>query len=440
MEKYTDLMKAALDNLKITSLKPMQAATLDAFLTNDDIVLLSPTGSGKTVAFLLPILGMLNPEEKGVQTLVIAPSRELALQIERVFRDMSTGFKVTCCYGGHAIHLEKNSLQVPPAVLIGTPGRILDHMERGSFDASSIRTLVLDEFDKSLEMGFTEEMSAIIERLPGLTKRVLTSATDAEIPEYTGLTNPFRIDYLEGKKLVSGLTLKKVLSPEKDKLETLYKLLCETGAGQKLVFCNQRESVERVSNFLYEKNVPNAMFHGGMEQPERERSLIKLRNGSANVFVSTDLAARGLDIPEIKHVIHYHIPINEEAFIHRNGRTARMNAEGSAFILLGPTEFMPEYVNPETEELVLSEQTPAMEQPDWITVYIGRGKKAKLSKGDIVGFLIQQGGLEKSDVGMIEVKEFHSYVAVRKASMQGLFKTIKDLKIKNMKTKFALSL
>lgn len=440
MEKHHSLIKKTLEAMGFEALKPMQEEALKQYSLPNDLILLSPTGSGKTLAFLLPMVGALQTGHNGVQTLIIVPSRELALQIERVFRSMQTGYKITCLYGGHDIKVEKKSLSEAPAVIVGTPGRILDHLEQGSFLPGTIRTLILDEFDKALELGFTEEMSAIIEKLPRIKKRILTSATDGtEIPEYTGLKDPITLSFLEESNIRKGVTLKQVKSPIPDKLDTLYKLICELGEGSKLVFCNYRESAERVSHALSKEGIPNAHFHGGMEQVDRENALIKFRNGSTNVFVSTDLAARGLDIPEIRHIIHYHLPVNEEAFVHRNGRTARMNAEGNAYLILGPNEYLPEYIRKEPAFQSLSEVTPAPAKPEWVTLYIGKGKKDKLSKMDIVGFLIQKGELEKNDLGVIDVKEFHAYAAIRASKVHGLLKKIHGLKIKNMKTKFEIS-
>ncbi|MGL5772300.1 MAG: DEAD/DEAH box helicase, partial [Bacteroidales bacterium] len=258
-KKENKQIEAIIRKLGFESLKPMQSAMVDACRKSDDIILLSPTGSGKTLAFLLPVAEKLNPEVKNkTQVLILAPARELAQQIERVFRDMGTGLKVVCCYGGHSLKVEKDELIEAPAVLIGTPGRILDHMERGRIDIESINTLILDEFDKALELGFTEEMSAIIAKLTNVKRRMLTSATDAEIPEYTGMVNPEKLNFLPEVNQSKGLVLKQVKSPEADKLDTLYRLLCETGLGKKLVFCNYRESVERVSDYLLEQGIPNS--------------------------------------------------------------------------------------------------------------------------------------------------------------------------------------
>ena len=171
-----EIIARALSNTGIEALNEMQQAVLDAGTTKD-MVLLSPTGSGKTLAFLLPLLTTLTDEDKKIQALIIAPSRELALQIETVFRSLGAGYKVNCCYGGHPIRTEKKSLEHPPTVLIGTPGRILDHLERGNINLDTVRTLILDEFDKSLELGFQDEMKEILSHLSGVRRRVLTKAT-----------------------------------------------------------------------------------------------------------------------------------------------------------------------------------------------------------------------------------------------------------------------
>ncbi|WP_416277218.1 DEAD/DEAH box helicase [Parabacteroides bouchesdurhonensis] len=426
----------ALSNAKIEALNEMQQSVLDAG-TSKDLVLLSPTGSGKTLAFLLPLLTLFTNEDKQIQALIIAPSRELALQIETVFRSLGSGYKVNCCYGGHPIRVEKKSLEHPPTILIGTPGRILDHIERGNLNLDTVKTLILDEFDKSLELGFLAEMKEILGHLPNVRRRILTSATAAvDIPSFIGITSPVRLSFLKETKEIKGLMVRIVKSPIKDKLETLYKLLGELNGGSALVFCNLRGAVERVSNYLSEMGVENEYFHGGMEQPERERALSLFRNGSTTVFISTDLAARGLDIPEVKNVIHYHLPVNEEAYIHRNGRTARMNAEGNAYIILNEQEAIPEYLIREPDEFYLPEKTKKPVLSEWVTLTINKGKRDKLSKKDIVGFLFQKGGLEKDELGVVEVKESCSFAAIKRNKLSVLLARIRDEKIKNMKAKF----
>lgn len=437
MINKNELIQAALRNLKIETLNPMQEASLAQTAEGKDLILLSPTGSGKTLAFLLPLLLALKPGDSSIQVLILAPSRELALQIESVFKAMNTPWKTCCCYGGHPIAEEKKSiLGNHPAIIIGTPGRLTDHLSKGNFDASTIHTLIIDEFDKSLEFGFYDEMAEIIEQLPGLRKRVLLSATDAEeIPQFTGLNRTVKLDFLDGVTAEeSRLTLMKVISPDKDKVDTLYKLLCTLGSSSSIVFCNHRDAVDRVNSLLSEKGLYNERFHGGMEQPDREKALYKFRNSSCPVLVSTDLAARGLDIPEVEHIIHYHLPVNEEAFTHRNGRTARWDATGTSYLILNPEERIPEYIPSDVETCALPENPPRPPKPLWATLYIGKGKKDKLSKMDIAGFLYKKGNLSKEDVGTIDVREHYAFVAVRRNKVNQLLTLIRGEKIKGMKT------
>lgn len=436
MEK---IITDALVHLKIEKLNEMQTASLEAHEKEQDIVLLSPTGSGKTLAFLLPLLTALQPGNNRLQAMIIAPSRELALQIEGVFKSLGSGFKICCCYGGHPKAVEKRSLSQPTAVVVGTPGRLLDHIENGVIDVRAVATVALDEFDKSLEFGFQGEMSGILECLTGVRRRVLTSATKAiEIPGFMKMHSPLTLDFLSDA-LPLALTLKRVVSEKKDKTDTLYRLLCQLDGAPALIFCNFRESAEYVSQFLWNNEVQNEFFHGGLEQEERERALAKFRNGSANLFVSTDLAARGLDIPEIKYIIHYHLPPAEDAFTHRNGRTARMNASGTVYVIVSEEESLPEYMEGLTEvEKLKTVETPPL-PPRWISLYIGKGKKDKLSKGDIVGFLCQKGDLKKEEVGAIEVRDYYTYVAILRSRSAGVLSRVQDEKIKGMRTKIEVA-
>jgi superfamily II DNA/RNA helicase len=429
-----DIIQSALQKLEISSLTPMQEATIQAISEQKDVILLSPTGSGKTLAFLLPLLQTLLPNHDGVQALVLAPSRELALQTETVFKRMTNEWKVCCCYGGHSVGEEKKNIESNhPTLLIGTPGRILDHLQRGNINGNTIRILMIDEFDKSLELGFQEEMESIIEQLGHLSQRILLSATDMEeLPSFIGLQNPVRLDFLQ-KEGEARLELRKVLSPEKDKIDTLFRLLCTLGNRSSIVFCNHREAAERVGRLLSERKMPNVVYHGGMEQPDRERALYKFRNGSCYVLVSTDLAARGLDIPEVEHIIHYHLPLTEDAFIHRNGRTARWQAKGISFLILSEAEKLPDYINIGVEEYELPDVIAKPAKLLWTTIYIGKGKKDKVNKIDIVGFLCKKGRLSREDMGAIDVKERYSFVAVRTEKVNEMLKLVVGEKIKGVK-------
>ena len=429
--------KQILENLHIEQLTPMQQAACEAYRERKNMVLLSPTGSGKTLAFLLPLVQTLRPDASGVQAVILVPSRELALQIETVFKQMGTPFKVMSCYGGRPAMDEHRTMKgLAPSVIVGTPGRMNDHLRKQNFEARTVQTLVIDEFDKSLELGFQEEMAEVIGRLPALKKRVLLSATDAEeIPAFVGAEDGIKLNFLPEEALSARLNLQRVLSPEKDKLATLYRLLCVLGNRSTLVFVNYRESVERVVAYLKAQKFPCDAFHGGMEQQDRERALYKFRNGTTPVLVSTDLAARGLDIPGIDNVVHYHLPVNEEAFTHRNGRTARWEASGSAYLLLHAAETLPPYIADEDAPLcTLPEETPKVPKSRWATLYIGKGKKDKLNKVDIVGFLYKKGGLQKEDVGQVDVKEHYAFVAVRRSKLKQLLTQIRGEKIKGIKT------
>lgn len=428
-----------LEKLSIKTLNPMQEKGSQAILDKEDTLLSAPTGSGKTLAFLLAIEALLDKETNLVQCLILTPSRELAIQIEQVWKKMQTGYKVSCCYGGHDMQTEIQNLVEPPAILIGTPGRIADHFKRETVSLDNLSFLVLDEFDKSFALGFEDEMGFVISKIPRLSKRVLVSATAAiAIPEFTGVRDVFVLDFMN-KDSEEQLNLQLVVSPSKDKAERLYQLLCYIGNESTIVFCNHRDAVERTSQLLLEKGIANAAFHGGMEQMQREQTLIQFRNGSIQFLVATDLAARGLDIPEIKHVIHYHLPSTQAEFTHRNGRTARMHATGTAYLLMHQEEPMPYYLR----EIFVPLELPVKLKPPkpaiFNTIYINGGKKDKLNKIDIVGFLMQQGKLEKEDIGLIVVKDFNSFVAVKKTKVNSVLKIVENLKIKGTKYRIVLA-
>ncbi|WP_407484769.1 DEAD/DEAH box helicase [Elizabethkingia miricola] len=425
--------------LQIQDMNQMQKSTYKATENKNDVVLLSPTGSGKTLAFLFPVLRNLKKDKSGIQALILVPARELALQIEQVFKAMKTDYKVTVCYGGHDKKIEVNSLTEAPALLIGTPGRIADHLRNNSFNPSTISTLILDEFDKSLEFGFQEEMSFIIESMKNLSQRILTSATAMEeIPAFTGLKDEKTIDFLKLSEVKPDIQFKKVITTAEEKLDALFHLICKIGNKRTLIFCNHREAVDRISELLKEKGIERETFHGGMEQDERERALLKFRNDSAKILITTDLAARGLDIPEVESIVHYQLPPKEDAFIHRNGRTARMNAKGFAYLIMKEDDNFPFLKNDIPVENVEGENK-IPQQTAFQTIYISAGKKDKVNKVDIVGYLIKKGELGKDDIGLIEVKDTTSYVAVARKKIPELLKKLATEKLKGKKVKMEIA-
>jgi superfamily II DNA/RNA helicase len=428
-------------NFNISELNEMQQAAMEAISGDKDVVLISPTGSGKTLAFLLPILPLLHADKEGVQVIILVPSRELALQIEKVFKQMGTAFKVNCCYGGHSVRIEENNLQQPPAVLVGTPGRIAHHLRTKSLVLNQTHTLILDEFDKSLEMGFKDEMEFIIHQGKNLKKRILTSATDLkDIPNFVGLKNATTLSFTnEHKDLKSALVVKSVKVVGDDKVEALMLLLGKIGSKPTIVFCNHREAVNRISDQLNVHKIEHGFYHGGLEQIDREKTLIKLRNGSIHFLITTDLAARGLDIPEIEVVIHYQLPATEDVMIHRNGRTARMNATGTAYFLLGPEDYLPKFLDVKPIEETLPNSFVLPEPMAWKTLYISAGKKDKVNKMDIVGMLLQKGNLKKDELGKIEVLDKSAYAAIKSNKILKTLQLVQTEKIKGRKVKMEIA-
>ncbi len=415
----------------------MQTETLAALENSNELVLLSPTGSGKTLAFLLPVFSGLQPNVKGVQALILTPSRELALQIEQVARQMGLGYKINAVYGGRAASQDKIDLKHTPAVLIGTPGRLADHLRNERFSTENIRYLVLDEFDKSLETGFEKEMHEIIASMQRIEVKILTSATQGvEIPEFVRLRRPVQLDFSAQEP--EKLQIKVVASKAHDLRETLVDVLGHPGVQPAIVFANFRDSVEQVSAFLDERGIDHAAFYGTMEQQDRERSLVKFRNGTCRVLLATDLAARGIDVPEVQSIIHFELPQKEEEFIHRNGRTARMHRSGVAYVLHAQKRRLPAFIArlkaPKIDADELERSTSAHAQ-QWQTLLVSGGRRDKISKGDIAGFFMKLGGLNPDELGGIELRPECAFVAVHADRVDGLLSTLNNQKLKTRKVR-----
>ncbi len=441
-----------LSKLNIESLNVMQEEALSTIRKTDkDVVILSPTGSGKTLAYMLPLVGKLDASNDAVQALVITPGRELALQSDGVFASMKTGLRSTSCYGGRTAMDEHRTLkQVRPHIIFGTPGRLNDHIDKGNISPYGIRYLIIDEFDKCLEMGFRDEMSRLLKKLPGLKQRVLLSATDSDqLPLFVNVKDVIRLSYLDESEQVSDrIDIYQVRSATKDKLATLSRLLRHMRDKSSIVFLNYRDGVERTAAYLRKEGFAVSSMHGGMEQKQREDALYRFANASANILVATDLASRGLDIPDIDNIIHYHLPLGEDGYIHRVGRTGRWDATGKTFFILGPEETKPEFIDSdfidyEAENAdgtitsftdIPTELLPAPAKPRMATLYIGKGKKDKISKGDIVGFLCRKGGLEQKEIGRIDVKDRYAYAAVVNRRVHEVLKMVQGEKIKGIRT------
>jgi superfamily II DNA/RNA helicase len=429
-------LESGLRKMGISSFNEMQISAHAAFREHAAVLLLAPTGSGKTIAYLIPLLEFLL-ENKDAKALIIVPARELALQIESVASKLNTGIKVTACYGGRRIETEENNLKAGPRLIIGTPGRLTDHIRNGNLPVKDFRFLVIDEYDKALEMGFMKEMNNILGQLEDIRKTCLVSATEVNtIPESLLFENLQKLDFLF--LLNPVLKYYRYDSPVKDKLASLLELLHKTGGMKTIVFSNHRESAERIQEYLQKNKVKAALYHGALDQSQREHALFLFKSGCRYILNTTDLASRGLDISEVKYIIHYHLPTGKEEFIHRNGRTARMHADGSVILLMGPEEEIPEYVEEEIQYFKSKTLLRFPESP-WISIFIGAGKKEKLNRVDIVGFFIKEGKLQKDAIGLIEVKDHHSFVAVKSGVADTLLKNIKGKKIKKLHPKIAIA-
>lgn len=424
----------------VDSLNQMQAEMLSAFNENNkDLLLFSPTGSGKTLAYMFPLCQQIDKEYDALQALVVVPSRELALQSEEVLKKLRLPIRSMSVYGGRPAMEEHRRLrEVKPHVLFATPGRLLDHIEKENISLFAVKLVVVDEFDKSLELGFSREMIGVANRLPRKgVRRICLSATDVTsesvFQTFVDIRKLRCLDFSIQETDECRLTLYSVVSPMKDKLQTLSELLTYIAGRPTIVFVAHRESVERVGGYLKGLGFYVECYHGGMDQEQRERSLYKFRSGGSNVLVSTDLASRGLDIPEVSAVIHYHLPLTEDVFTHRCGRATRWENSGETYLILGPEEQLPHFAD-SVEQLSDLPTYVKPISPKWTTLYIGRGKKEKLSKVDIVGLLCKKGGLRAEEIGRIDVKDHKAYVAVLRKKVRLLLKNICGEKIKGMKT------
>ncbi|MDE5998451.1 MAG: DEAD/DEAH box helicase [Muribaculaceae bacterium] len=431
-----------LSKLGIDEINDMQKRSMSAASESKEIILVAPTGSGKTVAFTLPMLKWLNPPSGRVQAIIIAPSRELVIQIAGVVRELAAGFKVTALYGGHNVEDEVNTLSVTPDIIVATPGRLLDHLKRGNVDPTPTRILILDEYDKSLELGFEDDMRKIFNRLKNVSRIILTSATaSSTLPSFINLNDPLEIDFSENAGTVRQRMKIYRVDTEKDKLESLLKLLRsiskEDIPDRTIIFVNHRESAIRVAEFLKMHKVACALYHGELDQFQREDAISMFNNGSAPILIATDLAARGLDIRGVSNIVHYHQPLTPETYTHRNGRTARVDASGDIYVLTGPDEELKPFIETDGTYRPDPEAKSALKS-DKATIRISAGRKEKLSKGDIVGFLCKEGGLEASEVGPITLSDHHALVAVPADKAKQLIKELEPKKIKGNRRKLTL--
>lgn len=435
--KEAEIIKNVETRLGIGQLNEMQRRMMRCH--SQSVMLLSPTGSGKTIAFTIPVLRLLDAPSRQVQAVIIAPSRELVQQIASVVRTIAVGYKTVALYGGHLMIDEVNSLSVVPDIVVATPGRLLDHINRGNIDLSAVKALVLDEYDKSLELGFHDEMRKVVRAMGRFRLIILTSATIlSEMPSFLPFRKPEIVDFTQiDDDPRERMTIVQIESPVKDKIAIAIDLMRSLPNGKVILFVNHRESVERVYEMMRKADLPVGLYHGGLEQFDREKAIDLLNNGTTPILVSTDLGSRGLDIDAVQTVVHYHLPPSRESWTHRNGRTARMGADGVVYVITAEGENIPEYIDFDRSYIPSGTSENSI-VADVVTLYFNAGKKEKISRGDIVGYLVNKGGLDASQIGKIIVKDHCALVAVPISLAQSVIRRVAPHKIKNTRVKVSI--
>jgi ATP-dependent RNA helicase DeaD len=401
-------------------------------------ILLANTGTGKTFAFSVQLEYFLQKLNDNKKSLILCPSRELAQQVSASYSQLRTGRKSVTCYGGHKFQFEAQQLAENPSVIIGTPGRIADHFQRGTINLDSISNLVIDEYDKTLELGFQREIDFITERCQKFTSIQLVSATKIEtLPEIFKDYKFVECNHLQEN--VPKYSLYSLQSKGNDKLVTLVKYISNVVYKNALIFCSHREAADRIEQHLKEFGKKTAIYHGGLEQRDREHALFLFKSGCTDTLICTDLASRGLDIPELDLVIHYQFPHSKEDFIHRNGRTARMRAGGDVVLIHSESEPLPDYCS----EFDITPKEGFEDFKDFLisnrfAVYLSAGRKDKIRKIDIVGFFTKDVGIKNENIGVIEVYDKHSLLSIsenEKKKIQSLFPKVK-IKKQSVKISF----
>ncbi len=438
---------------------PIQAQTIPLLLEGRDVVGQSKTGSGKTAAFALPILDRLELDAARLQALVVCPTRELAAQVAREVRRLGRrheGLQVLVVAGGEAIREQKAALKRGVHVVVGTPGRLLDHLTRGTIETNAITTVVLDEADRMLDMGFQEDVESILAAMPEERQTIFFSATFPKTIEQMS-----RVHQRDAQRVTVGVDDEEaprirqlaVSVEPPDKLHALYRVLHAFPHESALVFCNYKATVGELVNELASSNVSVDAFSGDLEQIDRDEVLVRFRNQSVRILVATDVAGRGIDVEGLDLVINYEVPMQPEIYVHRIGRTGRAGRQGVAVSLVSGEEqrwfdAIRRRVDAPIERLVLSpEDDPGMatlvaaaaDDAKMETLLIMGGRKDKLRPGDILGALTSAGGgLDGGEVGKIEIHDRRAYVAVAKRVSRAAVDVLSNGKIKGKRFRVSL--
>jgi ATP-dependent RNA helicase DbpA len=447
----SDPVLKRLEELGFTEPTPIQSIAIPELIACNNAIIRAETGSGKTAAYALPFISAITEPASEIRCLMLVPTRELAIQVHAEVKNFAfhiANLKISTAYGGHGFDVERKSLKHPPAVLIATPGRLADHLRRNTLDLNKVEYFVIDEADKLLEMGFEEELNFILKYLPVKRQTVMISATFS--PKLDDLANkifkgkPLRLE--AGTNAVPSQIEHFVIpSDNSQKDDLLVQLVQKNPNASAIIFCNTREKCTQLAQALSAARLSPGILNGSLEQIERDKVMAQFRNGSLKVLVATDLAARGIDISSLDIVINYEIPDQESALLHRIGRTARAGHKGIVYSLASAREMSKieswtsdfKIVAP---KMIFSAEKAAAGSAaiNMTTLHLHAGKKEKISKGDIVGALTGDAGLDSKDIGLIELFDHFSYVAVPEAKSKKILEKLNGGKIKGRKIKVSL--
>ena len=432
-----------LDEIGYKEMTPIQAQSLPYILDGKDVIAQAKTGSGKTAAFGIGVLHRLHVKKFRVQTLILCPTRELSDQVAKELRMLARfthNIKVLTLCGGSAFGPQLGSLRHGAHIVVGTPGRILKHLKKETLSLKDVDTLVFDEADRMLDMGFREEINEVLDFAPKERQTLLFSATYTD--EVLDISAKIQKDALSIKGVSSEIPNRitqhfyKVDSSEK--IKTVIDILSNFKPQNVIIFANTKVEVQEIADTLQKKRIDALAIHGDLEQYERNDVLVQFANRSTPVLVATDVAARGLDIKELSMVINYDTPHDKETYTHRIGRTARAGEEGLAFTLF--SEYEAAKIDEYAPEGSLFESVDALKEvvgfemrPTNITLVIEGGKKDKVRAGDILGALTGEAGLEGGSIGKIDIYDRQSYVAIESSKIDEAHQKLKDGKIKGKK-------